>query len=155
MAKRSTKFYRKNEEEVMKRFGFIPTKNSGAGWIEKEDGYNEFLLAQLKSTDADSVAIKIHDLHKLEYNSIVAHKIPVFMVEFIQHGEVYVMVKPNDLPSLSQYLNCGESNVISSQPIIELDNKEAVTKVIKTIKSSSKGRAKFFKERENEFKGRK
>ena len=41
MGKRSTKFYRKNEEEVMRRLGFKPTKNSGAGWIEKEDGQNE------------------------------------------------------------------------------------------------------------------
>lgn len=31
MSKRSTKFYRKNEADVMKRLGFKPTKNSGAG----------------------------------------------------------------------------------------------------------------------------
>ena len=31
MNKRSIKFYRKNEAEVMKRLGFKPTKNSGAG----------------------------------------------------------------------------------------------------------------------------
>ena len=28
MAKRSTKFYRKNEEEVMRSLGLTPTKNS-------------------------------------------------------------------------------------------------------------------------------
>lgn len=33
LPKRSTKFYRKNEREVMKGLGFKPTKNSGAGWI--------------------------------------------------------------------------------------------------------------------------
>ena len=31
MAKRSTKFYRKNEADIMKRLGFKPTKNSGSG----------------------------------------------------------------------------------------------------------------------------
>lgn len=31
MNKRSTKFYRKNEAEVMKCLGFKPTRNSGAG----------------------------------------------------------------------------------------------------------------------------
>lgn len=31
MPKRSTKFYRKNEADVMKRLGFKPTKNSGSG----------------------------------------------------------------------------------------------------------------------------
>ena len=35
--KRTTKFYRKNEEEVMKSLGLKPTKNSGSGWIEKEE----------------------------------------------------------------------------------------------------------------------
>ena len=30
---RSTKFYRKNEKEVMNRLGFRSTINSGSGWI--------------------------------------------------------------------------------------------------------------------------
>ena len=30
---RSFKFYRKNEEEVMKSLGLKPTKNSGSGWV--------------------------------------------------------------------------------------------------------------------------
>lgn len=30
MAKRTTKWYRKNEAEVMQRLGFTPTRNSGA-----------------------------------------------------------------------------------------------------------------------------
>ena len=33
MSKRSTKFYRKNEEEVMKRIGLNPTINSGGDYI--------------------------------------------------------------------------------------------------------------------------
>lgn len=33
MNKRSTRFYRKNEAEVMKRLGFKPTKNSGGDYI--------------------------------------------------------------------------------------------------------------------------
>lgn len=31
--KRSGKFYRKNEQEVMKSLGLNPTPNSGSGWI--------------------------------------------------------------------------------------------------------------------------
>lgn len=38
MARRSGKFYSKNEKEIMRRFGLKPTKASGSGWIEKEDG---------------------------------------------------------------------------------------------------------------------
>ena len=44
MNKRSTKFYRKNEAEVMKSLGMKPTKNSGSEWVEKEDGQNEQLI---------------------------------------------------------------------------------------------------------------
>ena len=63
MAKRSTKFYRKNEEEVMRSLGLTPTKNSGAGWIEKEDGQNEHVICQLKSTDAQSIRVIQKDIH--------------------------------------------------------------------------------------------
>lgn len=34
--KRSGKFYRRNEEEVMKSLGLEPTPNSGSGWIVKK-----------------------------------------------------------------------------------------------------------------------
>ena len=33
MTRRTTRFYRKNEAEAMKRMGFRPTKNSGSGWV--------------------------------------------------------------------------------------------------------------------------
>lgn len=33
MAKRSGKWYRKNEAEIMRDLGLRPTINSGSGWI--------------------------------------------------------------------------------------------------------------------------
>lgn len=33
MPKRTGKFYRENEKEVMLSLGLKPTKNSGSGWI--------------------------------------------------------------------------------------------------------------------------
>ncbi len=107
MNKRSTKFYRKNEAEVMKRLGFKPTKNSGAGWIEKEDGQNEQCICQLKSTDKQSISIKQNDIHILEQNAAVAHKLPVFALQFLNTGEVWVMIRPEDL-GLIQSLVAGE-----------------------------------------------
>lgn len=107
MTKRTTKFYRKNEAEVMKRLGFKPTKNSGAGWIEKEDGQNEQCICQLKSTDKQSISIKQNDIHILEQNAAVAHKLPVFALQFLNTGEVWVMIKPEDL-SLIQSLVAGD-----------------------------------------------
>lgn len=105
--KRSTKFYRMNETEVMKRLGFSPTKNSGAGWIEKEDGINDQAICQLKSTDKQSIRVKQSDLHILEQHALEAHKLPVFALQFLNLDEVWVMVKPEHI-GLLQSLVRGE-----------------------------------------------
>ena len=65
---RTFDFYRKNEAEVMKSLGLEPTKNSGSGWIEKEDGQNDFIICQLKSTDAQSIKVNQKDIRILEKN---------------------------------------------------------------------------------------
>lgn len=94
---RGTKFYRKNESTIMRMLGFKPTINSGAGWIEKEDGENDYAVCQLKSTDAKSISIKNADLRQLELNASISHKIPVFAVQFIQTGDIWLMVRPEDV----------------------------------------------------------
>lgn len=108
MNKRSTKFYRRNEAEVMKRLGFRPTKNSGAGWIEKEDGINDQAICQLKSTDKQSISVKQSDLHILEKHALEAHKLPVFALQFLNLDEVWIMVKPEHI-GLLQSLVRGEN----------------------------------------------
>lgn len=95
--KRSIKFYRKNENIIMHMLGFKSTINSGAGWIEKEDGENDCAVCQLKSTDAKSISIKNVDLRQLEMNALTAHKIPVFAIQFIQSGDIWLMVRPEDV----------------------------------------------------------
>lgn len=95
--KRTGKFYRKNEADVIKQLGLIPTKGSGSGFLEKEDGYNDKIICQLKSTDAESITIKQHDLHTLVYNGNVSHKTPVFAIQYLNTGEVWIMAKPEDL----------------------------------------------------------
>lgn len=106
--RRSGKFYRKNEAEVMKSLGLKPTRNSGSGWVEKEDGQSEHVICQLKSTDAKSIRINQHDLHILEYNASVSHKTPVFAVQFIQGNEIWLMVKPEDLGALQSIVRAYE-----------------------------------------------
>lgn len=107
MSRRSTKWYRKNEEEVMKQLGLEPTINSGAGFAQKEDGENDHILCQLKSTDYGSIAVKQKDLGILEQHAMTSHKIPVFALQYIDTGEVWIMTKPEYLPELSEYLNTG------------------------------------------------
>lgn len=97
MNKRTTKWYRKNEAEVMKRLGFKPTRNSGATWIDKADGQNDHCICELKSTDKASFTVKQEYLHKLEANAIEAHKLPVFAFQFINMDEVWLAIKESDI----------------------------------------------------------
>lgn len=102
--KRNTKFYRKNEAEVMERLGFSPVANSGAGWISKEDGESDKMLCQLKSTDKESISIKQHDLHTLEIHAAESHKLPVFVFQFLNRDEVWLAVKESDIEAFKNIL---------------------------------------------------
>lgn len=97
MTKRSTKFYRKNEAEVMKRLGFKPTRNSGATWIEKCDGQSDHCICELKSTDNSSFTVKQEYLHTLESHAIEAYKLPVFAFQFLNTDEVWLSIKESDI----------------------------------------------------------
>lgn len=139
-------FYSKNESDIMKRLGLKPTVGSGAGWIEKEDGQNEYLIAQLKSTDAQSIGIKLFDIHKLEYNAMVTHKVPVFVIQFLETDEVFVMSRPSDLLSVAKYLECGEKTAIKEEENINIV--ETIVANTKVIRSGNK--SKYWAEKEKE-----
>lgn len=104
MQKRSTKWYRKNEVEVMHRLGLKPTRNSGAGWIEKCDGEDRHFLCELKSTDHESFSIKQSVLHVLEHHALEAHKIPLFAFQFINRDEVWVAIKEEDIQAYREII---------------------------------------------------
>lgn len=104
MNKRTTKWYRKNEEEVIKRLGLKPTRNSGATWIDKADGQNEHFICELKSTDHESFTIKQSVLHTLEAHAIEAHKIPIFAFQFINRDEVWVALKESDIEAYKRFV---------------------------------------------------
>lgn len=149
--KRSTKFYRKNEEEVMESLGLQPTKNSGSGWIEKEDGQNDYVICQLKSTDAQSIKVNQKDIRILEYNAGVAHKLPLFAIQFLNTGEVWLMAKPEDFMSISEYIKTGETS--SSATFIDIEEFEEQSQPKRrVIKSSSSSREAFKKEQERKYK---
>ena len=156
---RSFKFYRKNEEEVMGALGLKPTKNSGSGWIEKEDGQNDYLICQLKSTDAQSIKVNQKDIRMLEYNAQVSHKIPVFAIQFLNTGEVWLMAKPEDFTDVTQYINTGSCQSrndflgLNDEIIKESEkiNPEA-TGGPRIISSSSKGREQFHRLQQNKYK---
>ncbi len=167
MPKRNGKFYSKNEKQTLKALGLIPAPASGAGWVVKEDGENETLMVQLKSTDSLSYRINRLDMKKLEFHADVSNKVPVFLVQFLKDDRLYAIVdvkniddlfyglrgiKPsesiinnniyNNKTVLSEYSSVDKS--IFEYPSITVNRKE-----IKTNKSS---RDKFFLEQEKKFR---
>jgi hypothetical protein len=148
MAKRSFKFYRQNEAEVMESLGLKPTKNSGSGWIEKEDGQNDYVICQLKSTDAQSIKVSQKDIRMLEKNAGVEHKIPVFAIQFLNTGEVWLMCKPEDIFGVNEYLKTGRTEVRESllDYVERCVEEDAHTRPV--IGSGASNRQKFHMERE-------
>lgn len=151
--KRSGRFYRRNEAEVMESLGLKPTKNSGSGWVEKEDGQSENVICQLKSTDANSIKVNKKDLDVLSYNAAVTHKLPVFAIQFLQSNEVYLIIKPEMLCDAAKYIETGE--YVSANEFVGIDlseHEEVTVSTKKVIRSSSNAREDFKRENERKFK---
>lgn len=148
--KRSFKFYRENEREVMESLGLKPTKNSGSGWVEKEDGQNDAVICQLKSTDAQSIKVNQKDIRVLEKNARVEHKIPMFAIQYLNTGEVWLMIKPEHIQQIGKYLETGEKPADLDLGI-ELGEEEIRPNHICTIKSSSSGREQFHSEQKSKY----
>ena len=153
--KRSGKFYRNNEREVMRSLGLEPTPNSGSGWIVKEDGVTDDLICQLKSTDANSIKINKNDLDTLEYNSLVEHKLPVFVIQFLQSNEVYLVLRPEDLKDVVKFIKTGKVSEERFLGVEELTGDSTDSDVEnqprKKIVSSSKSRKAFMNEHEKQY----
>ena len=100
MPKRSGKFYSQNEKRTLKALGLTPAPASGAGWVVKEDGENETLMVQLKSTDSLSYRVSRLDMKKLEFHAEVSNKVPVFLVQFLKDDRLYAIVDVNNIDDL-------------------------------------------------------
>lgn len=118
--------------------------------IVKEDGQSENIICQLKSTDNNSIKINKLDLDKLSYNSLVAHKLPVFAIQFLSSNEVFLVVKPEDITDIAKYINTGE--VPKEREIIDIPDINTSQKGVRKIKSSSNSRKAFMNENDDKFK---
>jgi hypothetical protein len=95
--------WRKHEKETMLSLGLQPTALSGAGWISKEDGENQKIIAQLKSTEGKSVSVKKIDIDDLVKHGRISRKVPVFVVCFYG-SEPWVMARASQLGKAAKYL---------------------------------------------------
>lgn len=168
MPKRSGKFYSQNEKRTLKALGLTPAPASGAGWVVKEDGENETLMVQLKSTDSLSYRLSRLDMKKLEFHADVSHKIPVFLVQFLKDDRLYAIVdvkniddlfyglkgiKPNttsvDIASIKEEIDIASTSKEKKEKINKKEKRESEAPIIKTSKSS---RDSFFREQEKSRK---
>lgn len=168
MPKRSGKFYSKNEKQTLRSLGLEPAPASGAGWVVKEDGENEALMVQLKSTDSLSYRLSRLDMKKLEFHADVSHKVPVFLVQFLKDDRLYAIVdvkniddlfyglkgiKPNttsvDIASIKEEIDIASTSKEKKEKINKKEKREMEMPLIKTSKSS---RDSFFEEQEKSRK---
>lgn len=150
--KRTGKFYSKNEKETLTKLGLVPAPQSGAGWIIKEDGENENVMVQLKSTDSQSYRIDMLDIKKLEYHAEVSHKIPIFLIQFLKQDKIYALIEVNNLEDANSVLK--EKEQKRNKYFVDTFLEEPVQNK-KIIKSSKKAKEKFYKERGEKYGKRK
>lgn len=150
MPKRSGKFYSQNEKRTLKALGLTPAPASGAGWVVKEDGENETLMVQLKSTDSLSYRVSRLDMKKLEFHAEVSNKVPVFLIQFLKDDRLYAIVDVNNIDDLFYGLKGikPKESVINNN--ILYNNNLSVDKPI--IKTNKDSRDKFFLEQEKKFR---
>ena len=108
---RTARYYNKNEAATMRELGLLPVPRSGAGWIHKEDGENEAILCQLKSTDAVEARVKRIDLERLAHHAAISHKMPLFAVQFLSDGKIYFVVEKDKFADTAKALE-GKSEAV-------------------------------------------
>lgn len=151
---RTTKFYFKNEKEVMQELGLVPTKGSGSSWLEKEDGSNDYVIAQLKSTDKASYKLNQLDLEKLEYNAAVSSKVPMFVIQFLNNDSRYALMAIEDIPKIAQYINTGYIEEADRMPMMDLEDVKPKRKKKPKIVNSKSARDQFFTEKQDAWENR-
>lgn len=151
MAARSSKFWFKHEKEILKRLGLTPTARSGSGWIEKEDGYTDHVLAQLKSTEASSYRITLDDLRKLEYHAAVENKIPLFIIDFVEPDRQYLVLDVDHIKEVYETMFLGKFP--AEVNIMEMGEDENTGPQRRVIKSDPGAREEF-KTAKEEYKER-
>jgi hypothetical protein len=87
---------------------------------------------------------------------MVAHKLPVFAIQFLQSDEVYLVCKPELLRELAEYLQTGEVPDATKNALVGIDLSEhedmTVVTPRATVKSSSSAREQFHSEQQAKYR---
>ena len=148
----TSRYWYKNEKEVMRRLGLKSTLGSGSGPIEKEDGYNDEILLQLKSTAKRQITVHKKDVDDLIVHAMVEHKAPVFAVNFVEDGSVWLMVRPQDIQALLSLPEPVRGAVRpKARPVPKQASKEAQAQSGRVIASSVEAREEYREEQRKRY----
>ena len=145
----------------MEGLGLTPTMGSGSGTLEKEDGYSDNVLCQLKSTESRSLTVHVEDVEKLAYHAAVEHKAPVFALNFEGTVGVWLMVRPKDIerldlrPRTGAHMGVGNHSIpiasrCEARPYGRCDVRDENSSERPSVGTSASSRSTYWEERERE-----
>lgn len=91
---------KKQEKKIAKQFGGKTTINSGAT-LKQNDVFSEDFDFECKTTGSGSYRFSVEEFRKLEKRTPGNRK-PVFVIEFSEFDEDYVVLKKSDFLTLIQ-----------------------------------------------------
>lgn len=115
-------------------------------------------MVQLKSTDAQQITIKQKDIRMLEQHAMESHKAPVFAIQFLNTGEVWLMAKQEDLAAVATEMGPSPEALkgFALSPMLEPSYKIFQTKAHSeeiepktVVRSSTVGKEEFYRNEEN------
>lgn len=89
----------KQETRLAKEFGGRKTSNSGAKFTENDVTSKSFDI-EAKTTKSSQYIMKMSEIEQMERRAD-KDKIPIFVVEFNQHGREFVIMDKQDFLTLS------------------------------------------------------
>ena len=90
------------------------------------------------------------DIEKLEYHASTAHKVPIFVVQFLESNDIFILSRPMDIPIIAKHIECGVCEKPASQLIIDSTPETSPDSQKKTIQSGGKKRDKFWDSKQKE-----
>jgi hypothetical protein len=84
------------EKRGASQYGGQVTPGSGNGWIRKADVRTDNELIEFKTTTKASYSLTAADLRKLWEQALIDNKVPLFEIEFANHGITCVIMDKND-----------------------------------------------------------
>lgn len=92
----------RQERNLAKELHGSVNAGSGNQWLRKGDVRSSKELWECKITSAKSYSLKHADLYKLNEQALMDGRIPIFLVEFMEQGDSFVVLSKDDYIELRE-----------------------------------------------------